>query len=173
LKDYEINVAVETGSCMYSTTKWLGDNFQKVLTVEINNDFAKFGRNKISGSMNVFPFIDDSVAWINNTLKNIIYKEDRCIYFLDAHWNEHCPLLEEIEGIANIKQQPPIIVIHDFFTGNEEFGYDSYKGQPFTWDWISPSIKALSEKIGVEYKHYFNKEATGAKRGLIYIVPKK
>ena len=35
-----ITVAVETGSCMYSTTKWLGENFNRVHTTELSAELS-------------------------------------------------------------------------------------------------------------------------------------
>jgi hypothetical protein len=168
---YNINVAIETGSCLYSSTTWIADNFDKVYTVEINREYAQHGVHKISHRSNVHLFIDDSVNWMKNILPNHINNQDQCIYFLDAHWGDHCPLLEEIQLISNISQKPPIIVIHDFYTGDPNLGYDTYKNQPFTWDWIKPSVDVVKEKFGVEYSHYFNTQAEGAKRGLVYIIP--
>ena len=63
----------------------------------------------------------------------------------------------------------PIIVIHDFKTNNPELGYDSYNGNDFCFDWIENHIKKIYPN-GFDY--YYNTEAVGAKRGLIYITPK-
>lgn len=168
---YKINVAVETGSCLYSSTSWFADNFDRVYTVEINQEFARHGVHKVSHKSNVHVFIADSVNWLASVLPNHIKPEDQCIYFLDAHWGDHCPLIDEILNLSCISQKPPVIVIHDFYTGDESLGYDTYKNQPFTWDWIKSSVDVLEQKFGVKYSHYFNTESEGARRGLVYIVP--
>jgi hypothetical protein len=166
---YELNVAVETGSCFYSTTKWLGENFEKVHTVEINAEYAKEGVAKVLGMANVKPEINDSVIY----LKNLQLSEtDRAIFFLDAHWGQNCPLMEELDAIANMNlKAPPIIVIHDFYTGDENLGWDEYNGQRFDYDWIRQKVIRLGVSYG-EYRHYFNTDAEGAKRGVIYLTPK-
>jgi hypothetical protein len=173
-EQYNIDVAIETGSCLFSTTKWLGENFKKVYTIEINEEFAKYGRGKVSSMPNVVSEIGTSDLWLNE-LKNRISEEQICIFFLDAHWGNDCPLLRELEAIAHFNtKHPPIIVIHDFYTGDSELGYDEYNGQPFTWDWIKPSIQKieeLSEAKNFKYEYYYNKESIGAKRGVIYIKP--
>ena len=79
-----ITVAVETGSCMYSTTEWLGQNFDRVHTAELNAEFAQHGVHKISGMANVQPEIKDSVVFLKD-LMNRLGKQDRVLYFLDAH----------------------------------------------------------------------------------------
>jgi len=167
---YNIKYAIETGSCFYSTTEWLGENFDFVYTCEINYDFAKFGEHKILNKTNVTSVIGDSVEFIKFLR---LPKEGRALFFLDAHWGDVCPLLDELTAISEKQTDtPPVIVIHDFYTGNEELGYDSYHAQPFTFEWIEPYINKIAENFGCEYTYYFNEKAIGAKRGVIYIVPK-
>ena len=166
---YNLNVAVETGSCLYSTTKWLGENFEKVHTVEINAEYAKAGVEKVLAMPNVKPEINDSVTYLKNLQ---LAETDRAIFFLDAHWGQNCPLIEEMDAIANMKlKYPPIIVIHDFFTGDANLGWDEYNGQRFDYDWIEPKVSKMQSAYGHLYRHYFNTQAEGAKRGVIYLVP--
>lgn len=171
--EYQLTTAIETGSCLYSTTHFLGLNFSKVYSVEINENFAKYGIHKVKHLPHVKTYIDDSILWMKTLVTSVLQPEDRCIFFLDAHWGDVCPLLFELKEISNIKTTlPPIISIHDFYTGNPELGYDKYKGQPFTWDWIKPNIEIIEKKLGCKYDFYFNEKAIGAKRGIIYITPK-
>jgi hypothetical protein len=168
---HNITTIVETGSCLFSSTKWFGENFDKVYTVEINEEFAKHGRHKVE-NLNVKSYISDSVSWLY-TLENEL-KHEKCIFFLDAHWGSNCPLKEEINAIGRLNLvHPPLIVIHDFYTGNPELGYDEYNGQPFTWDWILENVYFVGHRYSTIYDYYFNTEAEGAKRGVIYIEPKK
>lgn len=171
-KKHNVTTVVETGSCLFSTTKWFGENFDKVYTVEINEEFAKYGRHKVENLKNVKSYISDSVSWLY-TLENEL-KHEKCIFFLDAHWGNDCPLKEEINAIGRLNlTHPPLIVIHDFYTGNPELGYDEYNGQPFTWDWILENVYFVGHRYSTIYDYYFNRQAEGAKRGLIYIEPKK
>lgn len=174
-EQYNIKYAIETGSCFYTTTKWFAENFEQVFTVEINPDFAKHGKHKIADKNNVCAVIGDSVGFLK-TLKDepfAIPDDASCIYFLDAHWLNHCPLIEELDVISKIKQHPPVIVIHDFKTDNPELGYDSYNGQDFDWEFIKYSVYVLELEFNCVYEYHYNKEATGAKRGIIYLTPRK
>jgi hypothetical protein len=168
-----LTMAVETGSCLYSTTKWLGENFDKVLTVDNNAAFTVHGQHKIADMENVIASIDDSVTFLLSVVKNFD-KTDRVIYFLDAHWGEHCPLLDELKALTLSQTElPPVIAIHDWYTGNEAFGWDEYKGQRFDYEWIEPIIKQLEEANNCTYTHHYNTEAENGMRGIIYLVPKK
>ena len=175
-EQYGIKTVVETGSCFYTTTKWFAENFSSVLTVEINAEYAKYGIHKIKDMPNVKPHIADSVDFLLNLPLDVSgnFSSERVLFFLDAHWEESCPLLNELISIASIHSKiihPPVVVIHDFYTGNPELGYDSYNGQDFTYEWIQPCLRAIEHAYGCEYKHYYNENAEGAKRGIIYIVP--
>jgi len=168
-----LTIAVETGSCLYSTTKWLGENFDKVLTVDNNPEFTIHGQYKVAEMENVISVIEDSVVFLNNIVRNFD-KNDRVIYFLDAHWGAHCPLQSELDALLfSATEFPPVIAIHDFYTGNEAFGWDEYEGQRFDFEWIKPIVKQLEEAHGCSYIHHFNLEAENAMRGIIYLVPKK
>jgi hypothetical protein len=172
---FKLNVAVETGSCLFSTTKWLGEEFERVFTVEISQEFATHGIHKISGMENVKSYVNmDSVHFLKEALN--LNPSDRVIYFLDAHWGNHCPLLNEISAIAALKEKlnlehPPVIAIHDFYTGNPEFGYDSYNGKIFDYDFIKAALTKVELAYGYTYKYAFNEIAEGAKRGIIYLLP--
>lgn len=169
-KELGLTVAVETGSCLYSTTKWLAENFDKVYTVELNEEYARHGKHKIENLENVIAVIGDSVDFLN---KLKLSHEDRAIYFLDAHWGQHCPLLEELSALKYAPTKlPPVIAIHDWYTGNEKLGWDEYNGQRFEYSWIEPIIKTLEQVHACTYEHYFNTEAENGMRGLIYLVPK-
>jgi hypothetical protein len=168
-----ITVAVETGSCMYSTTEWLGQNFDRVHTAELNAEFAQHGVHKISGMANVQPEIKDSVVFLKD-LMNRLGKQDRVLYFLDAHWGHHCPLMEEITALLSSPTElPPVIAIHDWYTGDERLGWDEYNGQRFEYSWIEPKIKELEKAHGCIYTHYYNTESENGLRGLIYLIPVK
>ena len=180
LKDkFNIDRVIETGSCLYSTTKWLGENFESVKTIEINEDYSKYGIHKVKDMPNVTAIVGvSSVEWLNQVAS--VYESNPYIihnflhlFFLDAHWEENCPLLEELEAISKLRTtQKPVIVIHDFKVPNQNLGYDTYNGQPFELDWIKSKLEMI---YGVDgYDYYYNSEETSTeiKRGLIYITPK-
>ena len=169
---FNLNVAIETGSCLYSTTIWLAEHFNRVYTVEINYEFAKYGQHKLCLYNNVYYKIDRSQIFLNDILKNKITYEDNCIFFLDAHWNYNCPLLEELNEICNIKSKtPPIITIHDFKTDNLNHGYDCYNEKCFDLNYIKTSIESIESKLQCKYSYYYNSMSTGANRGIIYLYP--
>jgi hypothetical protein len=170
---FNINVSIETGSCFYSTSKWLAKNFEKVYTVEINEEYSKLGKHKIENLNNVHFEVGNSWEFLNKIFQTHILPSDKCIFFLEAHWGSHCPLLDELREISKIKTtQPPVITIHDFYNGNEKFGYDSYHNKIFDLEYISESIKTIETSLNCKYSYYYNTDAINTFRGIIYLFPK-
>lgn len=173
-KTFNLQVAIETGSCCYGTTKFLAETFNKVLSIEINPDNAKIGLNSILNKKNVLACLGDSEIVLENIVTNYIKKEDRCIFFLDAHWGTEFPLLKELEIISNLKViQPPIIVIHDFYTNDNNLNYYTFNNTVLNYSYINNSIQILQKNMKVKYQYYFNEfnKAAGAKVGVIYLWP--
>ncbi|MFY8161627.1 MAG: hypothetical protein ACOVNU_09885 [Candidatus Kapaibacteriota bacterium] len=169
-EQFNISHAVELGTCLGSTAIWLGKNFTKVDTIEINQDFGNIAKERI-----IEAALDNVSIHIGNTtdILPLISIEDNSIIFIDSHWYDVCPMIEELRIIAD-KGIKPVIAIHDFLVPNEDnLGYDFIHNQSFNIQWITPYINAI---YGVEgYSYYYNSdlESTDIKRGIIYITPKQ
>src|SRR4029077_12824555 len=89
---------------------------------------------------NVHTYLGSSETVLPEILESV---NGNTIFFLDAHWENYCPLQHELAVIAahNIR---PVIAIHDFqVPGQPGLAFDTYNHQPFTYDWLKP----LFEKI--------------------------
>lgn len=167
---------IETGTFIGGTTLKLS-KLRPVYTIEINEEYyLKAEQNikdlKAESSCDITQYLGDTVE----VLKVIVpdAKNGRSLFYLDAHWYNYCPLLEELKIIATqLKSKlKPVIVIHDFQVPNRfDLGYDEYNGQPFNIHWIKNSLDAVYGEGKYDY-HYNTENSTGAKRGLIYIYPK-
>lgn len=166
--EFKTPVCVETGTCLGSTAKWMGEQFEQVHTVEINEEFARFARPKLKENTTLH--IGSSPDALKQILPGIA---DRCIIFLDAHWGPMCPLIEELKAIKEHAKQKPVIAIHDFkVPGWPRFGFDSYNGQEFTYEWLKECFDDIygPEGYSVHYNTGFKEDS--AQRGIIYITPK-
>lgn len=169
-----VNV-IETGTCLAGTTIFLAENFKRVFTIEVNRAWLKIAIGRIEAAgvgHKVKAYLGKSEQVLGEIIQ--LYSiTDNTICWLDAHWLESCPLLDELRAIAKNKIRP-VIAIHDFFVPNEpKLGFDSYNDQPFTFEWIRPRLDEIYGEGG--YDHYYNSDATSTeiKRGIIYITPKK
>lgn len=172
---FNLSTAIETGSALGGTTVFLGQNFERTFTIEINKAWLKIAIKRFDAhgvSEKIKAYLGSSEKVLDEIIQ--LYSLDSSfILYCDAHWNGYCPLHDELKVVAkhNLK---PIIAIHDFQVPNEpNLGFDSYYGQPFTYEWIKPR---LEEIYGVDgYDYYFNSDATSTaiKRGIIFITPKQ
>jgi predicted O-methyltransferase YrrM len=168
VNQFGVNLIVETGTYRGATTKRLAE-FTPVWTVEImkeNYDYS-FELFKAEKSKNITPIFGNSVQFLRKWLPE--FTDKSILFFLDAHWQDYVPLIDELKVIAE-NDITPVIVIHDFkVPGRPDLGFDSYKGQDYTFEWIKPQ---LDDIYGVDgYLYAYNDEADGAKRGVIYIYP--
>lgn len=166
---FNIDTIIETGTCFGSTTKFLGRNFKNVISIEINRQYLDIARKLIGAVANIDTYCGAS----EKILPEIIqpeWQEKTVMFFLDAHWEAHCPLKDELRIIAEHKLKP-VIAIHDFYVPGEALNFDSYHGQPFTFEWLKPYFDVIYGEGG--YKHYYNSAATATeiKVGIIYITP--
>jgi hypothetical protein len=172
--EFEIETAIELGSCVGGTALWLAQNFNYCYTIEINPIFRKEALKRLDENLDrynrdkVFSYLGNTIDILPKVLKEIDIGDTPFIY-QDSHWLE-CPLQQELKIIAESGIKP-VLLIHDFKTDNPAFGYDSYNGQDFTFEWVEPM---LNEIYGVGgYEWYYNTKSSGAMRGILYVKPKK
>lgn len=175
LKDqYKIKNIVETGTYHGHTTCWFALNFKNVYTTEIKEEYynlsvQRFKENKLD---NIEYHLGDSITHLPSIIDKVVKSKKNTIFFLDAHWYTN-PLLGELNKIAESGYKPSVICIHDMKNPNDlTMGYDQYPAQgiSYSYEWVRPWIESI---YGYDnYIHYFNKEATGARRGALFIEPK-
>lgn len=163
---HNIKTAVETGTYMGETTKGLSRMVDRVFTIEINEKYYNKAKSSLQHLDNVSAMKGSSPDILNKIIPTI---EGPVLFFLDAHWYNYCPLLDEIKTIGKHKQDS-VIVIHDFKVPGKDFGFDSHKNQPFEWDWIAPAVK---QSYGNNFDYHYNSQVSGSRRGVIFIEPKK
>jgi predicted O-methyltransferase YrrM len=163
--DYKITTIIETGIGNGGSTYQFSKMVDRV--IGIDNDLKKINiaRETLCG-------VARNVVFIGmNSPEAIIYLEDvidpnHTLYFLDAHWQDYWPLLDEIRAIHRGKG---VIVIHDIkVPGCLELGYDTYKGQELTYEYVKDVLTAWSPAHTIEY----NDDTAGyPRRGVMFVFP--
>lgn len=172
-EEYKIKNIVETGTFHGHTTCWFAMNFDKVYTSEVKQEYYQISdqRFKDNGFENINNYLGDSVQILPAIITTLKKSKSNNIFFLDAHWYTN-PLLGELKQIADSGYKPQVICIHDMKNPNDPtMGYDQYpdQGISYSFEWVRPFIEAIYGESG--YRHYFNKEAAGARRGALFIEP--
>jgi predicted O-methyltransferase YrrM len=102
---YGIERFVETGTLVGHTAMWAAEHFHDVTTVDI--EYNREAVTNLSRYERLKQFHVDS-AWF----LNIYPPEEKTLFWLDAHTNESCPVLKEIESI-NRSTLPHVILVDD------------------------------------------------------------
>jgi hypothetical protein len=170
-KKHGIQKIIELGTCLGSSTIWFAQNFDYVQTSEINPEFAAIAESRFKESR-----LDNIALWVEDSrsiLPIMIPYDTPTFIFIDSHWGPSNPLIQELAIIERSGNKNLVICIHDFkVPGRPELGFDTYpeQGIVYEWEWIEPSISRIYPD---GYTVTYNSEATGAKRGVILIEPKK
>jgi len=175
IKKYNIDTFVETGTNTAKTTMVAANLFNNVHTIELNNEYFLNCKQLLLPFKNVTIHNGSSEQIMNQILPNI---NKRIMFFLDAHWNSYCPILDELEAIYTNNIKDPIIVIHDFLSPDTELGFMKVPkddvvdgGPPLSYDYIK---EKLSKIYNDKYDFYYNKVSDGnPATGVIFIVPKQ
>lgn len=169
---WDIKTVIETGTYQGDSTKWFGENFEKIYTVEVNPDFQKVAIKECESLNNIEFLLGDTTKIFPSLLSKI---EERVLFYLDAHgFGRPCPTPQEMEFIASrIGEEKffpdPIIIIHDFKNPNyPEYSYNTFFNFAYRWDLVEPFIRNIYRN---KFIYYFNEEAAGAKVGLLYVEP--
>jgi hypothetical protein len=157
---HAVSTIVETGTCRGDTSRILA-TMAPVVTMELNSELYKATPN--------MPFVTrlqgDSAQLLPKLVPGIA---EPILFYLDAHWGAHSPLLEELQAIRNC-HKPPVIVIHDFQNPyRDDLGYDTWDIGPYTMELIDPVLREIYPN---GYLHHHNIEACGQRRGVVYIEP--
>lgn len=191
---HRIQTIIETGTYLGNTTLAFSAMAPHIHTIENNHQFVAIARRKFKNKKNIRLHIGSSPEVLRVLLPKI---RSRSLFFLDAHWYNYFPLLDELRAIAKHADITKVIVIHDFFVPKTTFGYDSYivpSSSPML-DQIRTAVDIVIRstiprlfhrlpnkqrldfayikddlaKISFTYTHHYNTQAVGKKRGVIFI----
>ena len=152
---FDVDTAFETGTSWGFTTIFLAHHFARVFTVEISKDTFPFSIRNLQPYSNVECHLGSSEKVLHQVLPTLAGKP--VLFYLDAHWNEHWPLLEELKEISETHKNNCIIVIDDIkVPGRPDIPYDAYGKDECSYEYIH---KELSQ-VFTEYTCF-------------YLIPKK
>lgn len=164
---YDIKFCIETGTHNGETADELGKIFGMVRTIESNPNYYKDAVKRFNNRKDVICIEGNSSTMLKQILRII---EQPVLFYLDAHWYNYNPLLEELKTIADFEFNKSIIIIHDFKVPGKDFGFDTFpNGEYYEWSRIESSIEKIYGKN--KYSYYYNEKTSGANRGVIYITP--
>jgi hypothetical protein len=156
-----IQRVVETGTYRGTTAEWFGQFGVPVQTVEANQRYYIFSKARLACFENIEVVKGSSVPFLQQRASSDIPH----LFYLDAHWEEHLPLREELQLI--IGRYPNSVVVVDDFKVNDDPGYafDFYgSDKELTLEYVSASHLP---KLWTFFPAVRSEQETGAKRGWV------
>lgn len=149
-KAYHIDTLVETGSYVGFSTVFFSRCFQEVHTIEISKTSHERVKRFFSGSPHVHCHLGSSDQVLPQILPSLTGKP--IIFYLDAHWNDHWPLLQELEEIGKTHRDRCIIVIDDFKVPERpEFPYDQCGAHECSYQYIQNALDKVFSSYSSHY----------------------
>ena len=141
---------IETGTFRGATTEYLAKTGLPVFTFEFNHRNFGFARHRLLWRRNVRMRLCDSRAGLRLLLDGRLrgWREERLLFYLDAHWNEDLPLGGEVEIIFG-RCRSAIVMIDDFeVPGDPGYVFDDYgRGNTLNTAYIAPCIRAYGLSV--------------------------
>lgn len=160
-EDFKCNIYFETGLWDVvaedtSLCRAMTMDFDRLYSVEINNDLVKKGNTKFSDEVNnnKLKIFEGDSSKLKEYLSSIEFSDaDRVVFFLDSHGHGHgCPLIEELTAIKEMNFKiKPIIILDDVRIIRDCVWSDSrYSGSNFE-DILKQKIKDIDEGYQFSY----------------------
>ena len=160
---YKIATVIETGTNHGKTTQALAALAPAVLTIEIDENLWLEAEH-LEAFANIKRYCGDSALVLPVLLEEV---PRPILFYLDAHWGEHSPLLDELDAIAKHQLGDSVIVIHDFYNPQHpDYGYDSWDIGPYKYELIEPYLNQIYPG---GFTCHYNDQAEGERRGVIYV----
>jgi hypothetical protein len=143
---HDIKYAIETGTYKANTTRFLGEHFDRVWSIEMDENWHKRAILVLKNQTNVTLVLGDSRFKLREVLQEL---DGPALLWLDAHWcggarpeqapEEECPLREELYAIRE-NDNSHYILIDDarLFTGRP-----NYPHNPDLWPTWDGGVQAL------------------------------
>lgn len=165
---YRINKAVETGTFHGRTTAFFGYLFDKTFSIEVEKEYYDSASKRLRKCKNIDLFLGSSPLVLSQILPKL--KDERLLFYLDAHWQADWPLLKELEEIGKTHRDNCIIVIDDIkVPGRADIPYDSYEGQECSHDYICDHL----DKVFSSYKIHYLIPKSVERRAKFVAIPTK
>lgn len=168
LENIDVDLIVETGTFRGVTTEFMSEHStSKIITIEANKRFYSFSKLRFLSNKNIVLKYGDSRDLLKEVLSDPKFGSQCIFFYLDSHWEEDLPLVEELKIIFK-NCMNPVIMIDDFKVPEDNgYKYDDYgPGKRL-------SLEIFDEISDVIIYKFFPREKseneTGAKRGSVII----
>jgi hypothetical protein len=152
---YKLEAALETGTWLGNTTKFLSCIFDRVYSFEIDAVFFNAASQNLASFKNTRLFFGNSGTFLLPLLKKKLQGK-RLFCYLDAHWYNDWPLLDEIRQISQTHKDNCILMIDDIkVPGRPDIQYDSYSQNGINLECSLEYVKKELDMLFTEYEVFY------------------
>lgn len=156
--EFKIKTFLETGTFMGINARYHADNFDKVITVELKEEYFIKSLKKLHNFENVESVNLHSPIYLASYAHSHRNDTEITFIYLDAHFydptlpiEKRFVILDELKALKNMKNV--ILCIHDFDNG---LGHITYDNIPLDWNLLKADLK----KVNPDF-HYYTNELSG------------
>lgn len=158
---------IETGTFLGNTTGYLAKFGVPVYSSEISPPLFVAAKQRLSSFSNINLVLCDSRTFLTGLVSeriNILPS----FFYLDAHWLDDLPLLDEL-NLIDENWENWIVLIDDFKVPNDPgYGYDNYGARKtLNYSYIKRFVERRS--LAVFFPTIPSVEESGAKRGYVFL----
>ena len=162
-----VEAVVETGTFRGTTSQFLADvSGVTVYTVEAHERYFRYATKRLV-DRDIRVAHQDSRSFLRN-LTQELGPESTVFFYLDAHWGEDLPLVEELEIIAS-NWPRSVIMVDDFeVPGDPGYGFDDYGPGKSLTEGLMRQISLAGWRLA--YPALPSSGETGARRGAVILI---
>jgi hypothetical protein len=166
LNRFSFRAIIETGTFRGSTTALFATSNLNIYTVEAEPRYYAYAVMRLKKQPHIHFYQNDSRSFLREVANNPAIPKDNIFFYLDAHWKEDLPLLDELKIIFS-HWKNPVIMVDDFCVPDSEYIYDDYgPGKVLNLEYLEPlngmNLHTYFPTVGAHCE-------TGKKRGCIVI----
>jgi hypothetical protein len=158
---------VETGTYRGTTTAFLNELSEApIATIEAQRRFYLYAGRRFREVTKVSVILGDSGQVLRRLAMESPWKNSPAFFYLDAHWLDRLPLVEEI-GVITASWRDAVIVIDDVRVPEDPgYGFDVYGGVALDLDLVQT---ATFERLIPYWPAASSSAESGAKRGWVVL----
>ncbi len=172
-RKFQPQLAVETGTFLGNTTGYLATTLKvPVISCELRERYHHVARRLLREIPGIDLRLQDSRGFLRELALDSAKTSLRTFFYLDAHWYDDLPLVDELEIIG--AAWPEFVAVIDDFQvpRSPDYGYDDYgPGRRLDLSLISEILRKHSLKAC--FPRAAGRDETGECRGCCIVLPQR
>jgi hypothetical protein len=160
---------IETGTYRALTTMHLRSvSTAPIATVEVNRRYFDYSRRRLRKFDGVHQFLGHSPEVLQKLRRDAAWQAQPCFFYLDAHWLNDLPLLEELHEIRQGWTDFAALIDDFRVDGDEGYQYDDYGPDKTLELALLAGVGELAD-LSVFWPAASSGKETGARRGWVVV----